>query len=82
MNDGTEAAELFNSNIFELSQLQGQLKRSQIQSKDAYRQTGDAFALLNECRELFEIVMDHQLHNDIQDLICKIDEFLPIAKEK
>ena len=81
-NDGTETAELFHSNIFEISSLRGQLKRSQTQSKDAYRQTGDAFVLLKECRDLFEIVMDTQLQRDILDLICKIDEFMPIAKEK
>lgn len=77
MNDGTEAAELFNSNIFELSQLQGKLKRSKLQGDDAYRQLGDSLALLRESRDLLGVVMDHQLQTDILNLICKIDEFLP-----
>lgn len=76
-NDGTEAVELFHSNIFEIASLRGQLKRSQIQSNDAYRQTGDAFVLLKECRDLFEIVMDTQLQQDILELVLRIDEFLP-----
>ena len=76
MNDGSEAAELFNSNIFELSQLQGQLKRAKLQSDDAYRQTGDAFVLLNECRDLFEITaLESPLRKDILDLIARIDSF-------
>ena len=81
-NDGTEQTELFESNIFEITSLRGQLKRSQTQNEDAYRQTGDAFVLLKECRDLFEIVMDTQPHEQIQALIKKIDEFMPLAKEK
>ena len=78
MNDGTEAAGLFESNIFEIASLRGQLKRSKIQSKDAYRQTGEAFLILKECRNLFEVVMDHQLQHDILELVCKIDEFMGV----
>ena len=82
MNDGSEAAELLQSNVFELSQLQGKLKRSKLQGEDAYRQFADSLALLRESRDLLEVVFDTQLHEQIQALIKKIDSFYPQAKEK
>ena len=62
MSDGSEAQELFQSNIFEISRLQGKLNLSRAQSSDGYRQFNDACKLLTECRDLLEIVMDTQLH--------------------
>ena len=80
LNDGSEIAELHESNVFEIQSLRKELKLAKVQSTDAYRQLGDSLRLLGECRDLFELVMDHQLQKDILDLICKIDEFYP--KEK
>ena len=74
-NDGSEVAELHESNVFEIQSLRTELKLAKVQSTDAYRQLGDSLRLLGECRNLFELVMDHQLQKDIMDLICKIDEF-------
>ena len=77
MSDGSEAQELFQSNIFEISRLQGKLNRSKAQSSDGYRQFNDACILLTECRDLLEIVWDTGMHYPIQELIAKIDAFYP-----
>ena len=61
MNDGSEARELYHSNLFELTSLRTKLYLS--------------FALLQECRALLEVVFDTQLHSQIQALIKKIDSF-------
>ena len=74
-NDGSEAAELHESNVFEIQSLRNELKLAKGNSTDAYRQLGDSLRLLGKCRDLFELVMDHQLQKDILDLICKIDTF-------
>ena len=76
MNDGSEARELHESNLFELSILQGKLKRSKLQGKDAYRQLGDSLVLLGECRDLFEITaLESPLRIHIMELIARIDSF-------
>ena len=75
MNDGTEAAELHESNVFEISKLQRQLRLAQRGATDAYNQTRESLRLLGECRDLFEVVMDTQLHEQIQALVKKIDAF-------
>ena len=77
MSDGSEAQELFQSNIFEISRLQGKLNLSKAGETDAYRQTRESFALLGECRDLLEIVWDTEMHDAIQELIAKIDAFYP-----
>ena len=74
-NDGSEVAHLHESNVFEIQSLQKKLKLAESQSGDGYRQLGDSLRLLGECRDLFELIMDHQLQKDILELICKIDEF-------
>ena len=76
-NDGSEELELFHSNILQIASLQKQLKLAKGMSSDGYAQANGAFALLKECRSLFEIIMDPQLHEQIQALMEKIDEFYP-----
>ena len=75
MNDGTEAAELHESNVFEIQHLRAKLNFAKSQSVDGYRQLGESLRLLGECRDLFETVMDTQLHEQIQALIARIDAF-------
>jgi len=84
MNDGTEAAELHELNVFELQSLRAKLKIAKAQNQsDSYRQLGDSLGLLGECRDLLEMAaLESPLRRDIRELICKIDEFLPIAKER
>jgi len=79
MNDGSEQAELNESNVFELQKLRAALNLAKGLNTDAYNQTTDAFSLLKECRDLLELVMDHQLQKDILDLIQKIDSFYPMS---
>ena len=76
-NDGSEELELFHSNILQIASLQKQLKLAKGMSSDGYAQANDAFALLKECRSLLEIIVDPQLHEQIQALMEKIDEFYP-----
>ena len=75
MNDGTEAAELHESNVFEIQHLRAELNIAKGGATDAYNQTRESLRLLGECRDLFEVVMDTQLHEQIQALIKKIDIF-------
>ena len=75
MNDGSEAAELHESNLYDIQQFKAKLKLAQGQSEDAYNQTRESFTLLQECRDLLEVVFDTQLHSQIQALIKKIDSF-------
>ncbi len=74
-NDGTEVAELHESNVFEIQSLRAQLNIAKGGAIDAYNQTRESLRLLGECRDLFEVVMDTQLHEQIQALIKKIDTF-------
>jgi len=80
-NDGSEAQELHQSNVFEIGQLQRSLKLAKAQAGDGYKQSGDANALLVKCRDLLELVMcdDKQLQRDCQELVFEIDEFYPRA---
>lgn len=75
MNDGSEVAELHESNVFDIQQLRAKLKLSRGLTDDAYNQTRQSFVLLGECRDLLEVVFDTQLHSQIQSLIKKIDTF-------
>ena len=75
MNDGTEAAELHESNVFEIHSLRAELNIAKGGATDAYNQTRESLRLLGECRDLFEVVMDTQLHEQIQALIARIDTF-------
>lgn len=77
MNDGTEAAELHESNVFEIQSLRAQLNIAKGGATDAYNQTRESLRLLGERRDLFETVMDTQLQ--IQALMKKIDTFCPQA---
>jgi hypothetical protein len=81
-NDGSEELALAESNVFEIASLRIKLKLAEGQSADAYRQLGESLRLLGKCRNLFEVVMDHPLFDDIDALIKEIDEFYPQAKEK
>ena len=74
-NDGSEELALAESNVLEIQQLIAQLKLAKAQSTDAYNQLGESLRLLGECRDLFEVVMDTQLHEQIQALIKKIGAF-------
>ncbi len=38
-------------------------------------QLRDTFALLKEARDLLAVVMDTDIHDDIQELIAEIDKF-------
>jgi hypothetical protein len=83
MNDGSELQELLHSNIFDIASLQAKLKIAKAQNQsDGYTQANEAFALLREARDLLEVVFDTQLHEQIQSLVKRIDEFYPQAKEK
>ena len=76
MNDGTEAAELHESNVFEIQSLRAQLNIAKGGATDAYNQTRESLRLLGECRSLFEIVaLESPLRKDILDLIARIDAF-------
>ena len=75
MNDGSEAAELHESNLFDIQQLKAKLNFAKSQSSDGYRQLSESLLLLGECRDLLEVVFDTQLHSQIQALIKKIDSF-------
>ena len=78
MNDGSETQELFHSNVFEIASLRAKLKIAKAQNQsDGYTQANEAFALLREARDLLEIVFDTQLHEQIQSLVKRIDEFYP-----
>lgn len=81
-NDGSEELALAESNAFDIQSLRTKLKLAEGQSTDAYRQLGESLRLLGECRSLLEVVMDSPLFDDIDELIKKIDEFMPTAKEK
>lgn len=71
-NDGSEAAEPHESNVFEIQSRRIKLKLAESQSADAYRQLGDSLRLLGECRDLFEIVaLESPLRKDILDLIAR-----------
>jgi len=74
-NDGSEQVELHQSNVFEIGQLQREIRMAKAQAGDGYRQLNGAMSLLKECRNLLELVMDTQLHEQIQVLIKKIDAF-------
>ena len=76
LNDGSEVAELFHSNIFEIASLQKKLNLAKSQSADGYRQLGESLRLLGECRSLFVITaLESPLRKDILDLIARIDAF-------
>ena len=78
-NDGSETAELFHSNIFEIASLRAELKLAKAMSVDSGNQLSQSFVLLAECRAMLEIAMVKvpQLHNSIQELIVRVDEFYP-----
>ena len=78
-NDGSEIAELHESNVFEIQSLRTKLNLAKGQSIDLGNQLRDSFTLLKETRALLEITMvkDPQLHNSIQELIVRVDEFYP-----
>ena len=46
---------------------------------DLGNQLRETFALLKKSRDLLEVVMDTQIHNEIQELIAEIDKFYPRA---
>ena len=48
-------------------------------SVDLGSQLRDTFALLKEARDLLAVVMDTDIHDDIQELIERIDKFYPRA---
>ncbi|MCK5506059.1 MAG: hypothetical protein KAJ10_12910 [Thermodesulfovibrionia bacterium] len=81
-NDGSEQAELTELNVLkirkgtlEVRKLRAELNIAKGGATDAYNQTRESLRLLGECRDLFEVVMDTQLHEQIQALIKKIDTF-------
>ena len=76
LNDGTETAELHESNVFEIQSLRAQLNIAKGNSTDAHNQLRQSFVLLKESRALLEITaLESPLRKDIMELICKIDEF-------
>lgn len=83
LNDGSEVAELSELNVLkirkgtlEVRRLRAQLKIAKAQNQsDSYQQLSESLVLLGECRDLFEEVMDTQLHEQIQALMKKIDTF-------
>ena len=76
LNDGTEIAELHESNVFEIQSLTAELNIAKGGATDAYNQTRESLRLLGECRTLLEITaLESPPRKDILDLICKIDEF-------
>ena len=81
-NDGSELTELFQVNIAEAARAKTSIKLKDAQNVDLARQLRDSFSLLREARDLLEIVFDTQLHEQIQSLVKRIDEFYPQAKEK
>ena len=75
-NDGSEELALAESNVFEISKLQRQLKLAKSGAIDAYNQTRESLRLLGECRVLLEITaLESPLRKDILSLIARIDEF-------
>ena len=48
-------------------------------SVDLGSQLRDTFALLKKARDLLAVVMDTDIHDDIQELIAEIDKFYPRA---
>ena len=78
-NDGSETAELHELNAFDIQSLRNELKLAKAMSVDSGNQLSQSFVLLSECRALLEIAMvkDPQLHNSIQELIVRVDEFYP-----
>ena len=76
MNDGSELAELHALNEFDIQHIKTKLKLARAQRTDAYNQLRQSFALLSECRDLFEITaLESPLRKDILELISKIDTF-------
>lgn len=58
-------------------ELEDRLALAQAQSVDLGNQLRATFRLLGKSRDLLAVVMDTQLHNDIQGLIAEIDAFYP-----
>ena len=65
--------------IKRIIELEDDLALARAQSVDLGNQLRETFALLKKSRDLLEVVMDTQLHDDIQELIAEIDKFYPRA---
>ena len=82
-NDGSEAAELHHSNLFDISQLRVKLASLLRHTRLLRQKNNDSFVLLQECRDLLEVTaLESPLRRDILKLIAKIDGFLPQAIAK
>ncbi|GAH37236.1 unnamed protein product, partial [marine sediment metagenome] len=73
--DGSEEAELHESNVFDMAKL----RLAKAQAGDGYQQARTANALLVKCRDMLELVMcdDKQLQRDCQELVFEIEEYYP-----